>query len=98
MIQQLIGKNNVYDSDNKLQQQFRTEQKQEEEVVLPTNKVLVFDGQIDSFWIDYLNVIETNNKVLYLENSNSVNLEDFKIILETTNLREANPTFVRINW
>lgn len=96
MIQLLKGKVNVYENDNKTLHIFENpNEKYEEPEELPSNKILVFDGTIDGSWIDYINVIHSNKKVLYLENNNSVNMEDFKIVFETTNLKESSPSFVK---
>ena len=68
------------------------------EVKLATTKVLVFDGQIDPDWIEFINVIEDNLKIFYLDNNNSVSLEGFKIIFETTELKQITPSFLaRVN-
>jgi len=64
------------------------------EAEITTRKIIVFDGQIDSTWIDYLNVISCHRKHLHLPDNSSLNLYDFKIIFETLNLKNCTPSFV----
>jgi len=98
----LKGKVNIYENDNKALAQLiyvsEHDKKIEVEKELPTNKLLVFDGQIDNTWIEFINIIDNTRKVLYLENCSTMNLENFKIIFETTNLIHTSPTFVRITF
>jgi len=57
-------------------------------------KILYFDGQIDSEWTEHLNVLSSEKKIHCLPNSDTLDLSDFRIFFETTNLIHSSPTFV----
>lgn len=61
-------------------------------------KILYLDGQIDSMWIDYLNVLYGDDKIYCLPNGETLNLSQMKIIFETQNLYYCTPSFITKNY
>ena len=59
-------------------------------------KILYFDGQIDSEWTEHLNMLSSENKMHYFPNSDTINLNDFKIFFESPNLLHCSPTLVNM--
>jgi len=57
-------------------------------------KVVYFDGQIDAEWTEHLNVLSSDKKLHCLPNADVLDLNDFRIFFETTNLTHCSPTFV----
>ena len=58
-------------------------------------KMLIFDGSMDDTWLEYINNIYDNDNFLTLANGYKLNFrEDYKMIFETTNLRNTPPSFL----
>lgn len=57
--------------------------------------ILVFDGPIDSEWIENLNSLIDDNRNLCLKSSETIHLnENSSIIFETDDLSKASPSTV----
>ena len=70
-------------------------QKQEIESNAKNLKMIIFDGQIDNTWIEYINNLFDRDNFLSLANGDVINCnEGYKFIFETSNLKHANPVFL----
>ncbi|MCQ2815633.1 MAG: AAA family ATPase [archaeon] len=59
------------------------------------NKWIILDGDIDPNWIESLNTVMDDNKVLTLTNGDRFPLDEFmRLIFEVSNLRNATPATV----
>ena len=58
-------------------------------------KVLLFDGDIDQTWIEYINSIYGDSHFLTCSDGNTLNLNNnFKLFFEVDNLNNATPVFL----
>ena len=58
-------------------------------------KAIIFDGQIDNSWIEYINNIYSDCKFLTTPYGDSIDLNDnFKMFFEVMNLSKASPSFL----
>ena len=58
-------------------------------------KVLVFDGNIDSNWIEYINSIYGDSNIFTCSDGNTLNLNNnFKLFFEVDNLKNGTPVFL----
>ena len=70
-------------------------QKQENESNAKNLKMIIFDGQIDNTWIEYINNLFDRDNFLSLGNGDVINCnEGYKFMFETLNLKHANPVFL----
>ena len=70
-------------------------QKMEEEPKAKNLKMIIFDGQIDNTWIEYVNNLFDRDNFLSLANGDVINCnEGYKFMFETSNLKHANPVFL----
>lgn len=60
-----------------------------------TEKWIVFDGPIDTVWIESMNSLLDDNKVLTLLDGSRISLKsNVKIIFEVTELSSASPATI----
>jgi len=66
-----------------------------DEVATQMNQWIIFDGPVDSLWIESMNSVLDDSKKLCLPNSEIVDLSDCtKILFETEALSAASPATV----
>lgn len=59
------------------------------------NKWIILDGDVDPEWIESLNTVMDDNKVLTLVSSERIPLSNaMRLILEVSNLKNATPATV----
>ena len=88
---------NAFDKDEDMEEENVgiVNQKQEEEPKAKNLKMIIFDGQIDNTWIEYINNLFDRDNFLSLSNGDVINCnEGFKFMFETSNLKHANPVFL----
>ena len=88
---------NVFDKDEDMEEENVgiVNQKQEEEPKAKNLKMIIFDGQIDNTWIEYINNLFDRDNFLSLSNGDVINCnEGYKFMFETSNLKHANPVFL----
>ena len=77
--------------DNMIFTSNRNEAKKRENIM----KAIIFDGQIDDDWIEYINNIYTDCKFLTSPNGDSLDLNDnYKMFFEVMNLKNSSPSFL----
>lgn len=57
-------------------------------------KIINFDGQIDSSWIDNLTLLTNENRIQYYANGDTVSVENIKFLFETLSLSKCSPSLV----
>ena len=58
-------------------------------------KAIIFDGQIDNDWIEYINNIYSDCKFLTTPTGDCINLNDnFKMFFEVMNIKNVSPSFL----
>ena len=70
-------------------------QKGKESSTIKIYKNLIFDGQIDDTWLEYINNFYDKENFLLLANGDKINCkENFKLFFETLNLKNSPPSFL----
>ena len=65
----------------------------------PNNKWIILDGDIDLNWIESLNTVMDDNKVLILTNGDGFPLDEFMYLLfDVSNLRNAALYTTNLIW
>ena len=56
---------------------------------------LIYDGDVDALWIENMNSVMDDNRLLTLPNSERIQLQDYsKMIMETFDLQYASPATI----
>ena len=62
-------------------------------------KAVIFDGEIDDTWIEFINNIYSDYNFLNMSDGNNFNLNNnFKLFFECQSLKNTNPTFLTKNF
>jgi hypothetical protein len=61
---------------------------------LKSIKIIEFDGQVDSSWIDYLTLLTNENQTQFYSNGDTMFVENIKFLFETTSLSNCSPSLV----
>ncbi|KAA6355049.1 MAG: putative dynein heavy chain, partial [Streblomastix strix] len=68
---------------------------QKHKLNVPTREIMAFDGQVDAIWIESMNSVLDDNKILCLSNGDRIKLtNNMTILFEVQDLRVASPTTV----
>ena len=88
----------------KLDEEYQKEEEQQNIIVFNKEKSdikekiyknLIFDGEIDDTWLEYINNFYDNENFLALANGDKINFRDnFKIFFEASNLKNTPPSFL----
>lgn len=58
-------------------------------------KWILFDGDVDTVWVEYMNSVMDESKILTLSNFDRISLRDnCKLLFEVTNLQHASPATI----
>ena len=85
-------KDNIIDENSSVSYHREEENDKKEE---KEAKIIIFDGEIDDSWIEYVNNIYSKDSFLTLSNGDRLNFrDDTKLFFETTNLKNTPPSFL----
>jgi hypothetical protein len=61
---------------------------------LKSIKIIDFDGQVDSSWIEYLTLLTNENQIQFYSNGDTMINENIKFLFETNSLSNCSPALV----